>query len=124
MGAYGRTIEDVTARKQEAHEMQAHLGVQERTFGHPGKIDELLMRLEAWDLVCAMAQGTTIGYRVTARGNQLLDELHHCAADEQPEEISSTAVKAITSAATATRFGAPATDWVQQAHAEGLLGSR
>lgn len=124
VGAYGRSINDDKARKREARERQAHRREEERAFGRPGELDELLMRLEAWGMVSAAGSGAQTSYHTTPRGQRMLDELRESASMGQPLAISATAVKAITSATTASRFGAPATVWVRRAHEEGLIGAQ
>ncbi len=121
---YGRTTEDVKARKREAQEIQSYRREQARAVGRPAEIDELIMQLEAWDLLRGEVEGAQTVCQLTARGRAVLLDQQHSTAPVSVEDVTAAAVKAITAATSATRFGAPATAWIQQAHAEGLIGSQ
>lgn len=123
IGEYGRTTDDVKARKRQMREMEALRRKKEHAFADSAELDELLVRLEAFDLVRATGVGAQTAYLLSTHGREVLE--HQSAASHgKRRDITSAAVKAITSTTSAGRFGAPATDWARQARADGLIGSR
>ncbi|MGZ6388869.1 MAG: DUF505 family protein [Ktedonobacterales bacterium] len=120
---YGHTIMLERARKQQAQAIQREMHEHERAYGGPAELDALLVSLESCDLLRAeRGEGPERRYRLTRAGWRVLEAQGE--PPETPRDISSSAVKAVAAAGTAPRFGAVATAWVEQAFAEGLLGSR
>ncbi len=79
-------------------------------------LDELLVSLEAFDLLRTEVEETKAVYRLTPNGHKILAEQQGSSRD-----ITATAVKVLTTAV--TRFHAPADSWVEQAREEGLIGT-
>ncbi len=124
---YGRTIADSSrvARKRQAQavlnllkerDQEFNLKDREHWFKEVMNIDELLVGLESLGLVRSEREEGTTLYRLTPSGREVLDE-----QGESPRDIRATAVKAIT--AVAGRFRGLATDWIEQAREEGLIGT-
>jgi hypothetical protein len=120
VGRYGRTINEVPARKREAETLLAELRERDRAFADPASLDDLLVHLGSFDLVRTEGSGHETVYRVTPLGHVLLQGQDQ---EQTPHDVTSAAVKAITLTTTTGRFQAPASEWVRQARAQGLIGS-
>lgn len=116
VGRYGRTIEERSAEKRKALELLRQLENHDEWFSTFWDMEELLVGLEAFDLVRAEGEGTHTVYRLTPLGRKIVEE-----QGAEPRAVTATAVKAITT--TASRFSALATSWVEQAREEGLIGA-
>ena len=116
MGRYGRTIEERSAKKRKAVALLEHLKDHDEWFNTFWDLDELLVGLEAFDLLRAEVEETQTVYRLTPTGHKILAEQQGSSRD-----ITATAVKVLTTAV--TRFHAPADSWVEQAREEGLIGT-
>lgn len=115
-GRYGRTIRERSARKRQALAQLEHLKDHDEWFNTYWDLEELLVSLESFDLAHAEVEETKTIYRLTPNGHRILAEQEGSSRD-----ISSTAVKVLTSMA--TRFRTPADAWVEQAEEEGLIGT-
>jgi uncharacterized protein len=116
VGRYGRTIEERSAKKRKAVALLEHLKDHDEWFNTFWDLDELLVGLEAFDLLRAEVEETQTVYRLTPTGHKILAEQQGSSRD-----ITATAVKVLTTAV--TRFHAPADSWVEQAREEGLIGT-
>jgi len=116
VGRYGRTIEERSAKKRKAVALLEHLKDHDEWFNTFWDLDELLVGLEAFDLLRAEVEETKTVYRLTPTGHKILAEQQGSSRD-----ITATAVKVLTTAV--TRFHAPADSWVEQAREEGLIGT-
>jgi hypothetical protein len=119
VGRYGRELKEVPARKRQVEALLAELRERDRAFARPDDLDDLLIHLEAFDLLRTKARDHETVYQLTPPGLALVRE-----QGREPRDITATAVKAMTITTTPGRFQAPASDWVRQARAEGLIGSR
>ncbi len=117
VGKYGRTIEEVPARKRQAQAMVAELRDRDSAYGGLDHLDELLVHLESFELLRAEGEGTVTVYRLTPNGRQVLEE-----QGNTPHAIAGTAVKAITITTMAGIFYAPLASWIERARAEELIG--
>ena len=116
VGRYGRTIKERSAKKRQAVALLEQLKDHDEWFNTFWDLDELLVSLEAFDLLHAeVAEAKTV-YRLTPNGLKILAEQQGSSRD-----ITATAVKVLTTAV--TRFHAPADSWVEQAREEGLIGT-
>ena len=115
-GRYGRTVKERSAKKRQAVAMLEHLKEHDEWFGTFWDLEELLVSLEAFDLLRAEGEGPKTVYRLTPNGYKVVAE-----QAGKPRDITATAVKVLTTAA--TRFQAPADSWVEQAREEGLIGT-
>ena len=111
---YGRTVKERSAKKRQAVAMLEHLKEHDEWFNAFWDLEELLLSLEALDLLRAEGEGAKTVYRLTSNGHNIVEEQHGT-----PRDITATAVKVLTT--TATRFRAPADSWVEQAREEGLI---
>jgi len=116
IGHYGRTIKEQPARKRQVVELLEQLKSHEEWFNTFWDLDQLLVSLEAFELVRAEREGAKTVYRLTPTGYQVVLEQEGNARD-----ITATAVKVLTSVC--TRLQAPADSWVEQAREEGLIGA-
>ncbi|HEX4714696.1 MAG TPA: DUF505 domain-containing protein [Ktedonobacteraceae bacterium] len=116
MGRYGRMVREKSARKRQALAMLEQMKEHDKWFGTFWDLDELLVGLEAFDLLRAEGQGPETVYRLTPNGQSIVLE-----QEGEPRDITATAVKALT--ASITRFQALADPWVEQAREEGLIGT-
>lgn len=114
VGRYGRVVKERSVRKRQALAMLEHLKDHDEWFATFWDLDELLVSLEAFDLLHAEGEGV---YRLTPNGHTIVAEQAGTARD-----ITATAVKVLTSAL--TRLHAPADSWVEEAREEGLIGSK
>ena len=114
VGRYGRTVKERSAKKRQAVAMLEHLKEHDEWFNAFWDLEELLMSLEAFDLLRAEGEGAKTVYRLTPNGHKIVAEQHGT-----PRDITATAVKVLTT--TATRFRAPADSWVEEAKEEGLI---
>jgi uncharacterized protein len=115
-GRYGRMIKERSVRKRQALALLEQMKNHDEWFNTFWDLEELLVGLESFDLVRAAVEGAGTIYRLTPIGRRVLAE-----QEDPPRDISSTAVKVLTSAA--TRFRTPADPWVEQAEEEGLIGT-
>ncbi len=116
VGRYGRTVKERSAKKRQAVAMLEQLKEHDEWFGTFWDLEELLVSLEAFDLLHAEGEGTKTVYRLTPHGHKILAE-----QDGPPRDITATAVKVLTTAV--SRLHAPADSWVEQAREEGLIGT-
>ena len=116
VGRYGRTVKERLAKKRQAVELLEQLKEHDKWFDTFWDLEELLVSLEAFDLLRAEGEGAITVYRLTPNGHKIVAE-----QEETSREISATAVKVLTSAV--TRLHAPADSWVEQAREEGLIGT-
>ncbi len=116
VGRYGRTVKERSAKKRQAVAMLEQLKDHDEWFGTFWDLEELLVSLEAFDLLRAEGEGTKTVYRLTPHGHKILAE-----QDGPPRDITATAVKVLTTAV--SRLHAPADSWVEQAREEGLIGT-
>lgn len=115
-GRYGRTIRERPAKKRKVVELLGHLKNHDEWFNSFWDIEELLVSLEAFDLVRTESEEAKTVYRLTPNGQKIVAE-----QGRTPRDISSTAVKVLTTAV--TLFHAPADSWVEQAREEELIGT-
>jgi uncharacterized protein len=116
VGRYGRTLEDRLSKKRRAVALLEQLKDHDEWFNTFWDLDELLVSLEAFDLLRTEVEETKTVYRLTPNGHKILAEQQGSSQD-----ITATAVKVLTTAV--TRFHAPADSWVEQAREEGLIGT-
>ena len=116
VGRYGRTLEERSAKKRKAVALLEQLKDHDEWFNTFWDLDELLVSLEAFDLLRTAVEETKTVYRLTPNGHKILAEQQGSSRD-----ITATAVKVLTTAV--TRFHAPADSWVEQAREEGLIGT-
>lgn len=116
IGRYGRIVRERSARKRQALAMLEQIKDHDKWFGTFWDLDELLVGLEAFDLLRAEGEGPETVYRLTPNGQNIVLE-----QEGEPRDITATAVKALTAAV--TRFQALADPWVEQAREEGLVGT-
>ncbi len=107
-------------RKQSALATLEELQGSDRAFTSDRDAEDELLHLESLDLVHSDGSGRSTIYRLTARGNEVVEEqLNH--GSRAPRAITTDAVKAIISLA--HPHTAPASSWVSAARAQGLLGA-
>jgi len=116
VGRYGRTLEERLPKKRKAVALLEQLKDHDDWFNTFWDLDELLVSLEAFDLLRTEVEETKTVYRLTPNGHKILAEQQGSSRD-----ITATAVKVLTTAV--TRFHAPADSWVEQAREEGLIGT-
>lgn len=116
VGRYGRTLEERLSKKRKAVALLEQLKDHDEWFNTFWDLDELLVSLEAFDLLRTEVEETKTVYRLTPNGHKILAEQQGSSRD-----ITATAVKVLTTAV--TRFHAPADSWVEQAREEGLIGT-
>ena len=117
VGRYGRTVKERSAKKRQAVAMLEHIKDHDEWFNTFWDLEELLVSLEAFDLLRAEGEGAKTVYRLTPNGHKIVEE-----QGNSPRDITATAVKVLTTAV--TRFHAPADSWVEQAQEEGLMRRR
>ena len=113
-GRYGRIMKERSAIKRKAVEMLEHLKEHDEWFNAFWDLEELLMGLEAFDLLHAETDGAKSVYRLTPSGRKIVADQEGMLRD-----ITATAVKALTTVA--TRFRAPADSWIEEAREEELI---
>jgi len=116
IGRYGRTVQERSAKKRQAVALLEQLKDHDEWFNTFWDLEELLLSLEAFDLLRAEGEETRTVYRLTPSGHKIVAEQGH-----SPRAITATAVKALTTAI--TRLHAPADAWIEQAREEGLIGT-
>jgi uncharacterized protein len=116
VGRYGRTVQERSAKKRQALVLLEQLKEHDEWFNTFWDLEELLVSLEAFDLLRTEAEGTRTVYRLTPNGHKIVAE-----QGKSPRAITATAVKVLTTAV--TRLHAPADAWVEQAREEGLIGT-
>jgi hypothetical protein len=116
IGRVGRTVKERSAKKRQALAMLEQVKDHDRWFNTFWDLDELLVSLEAFDLLSYEWVETMTVYRLTKNGLNIVAE-----QAEKPQDISATAVKVLTTSI--TRLHAPADLWVEQAREEGLIGT-
>jgi hypothetical protein len=116
IGRYGRTVQERSAKKRQAVALLEQLKDHDEWFNTFWDLEELLLSLEAFDLLRAEGEETRTVYRLTLSGHKIVAEQGH-----SPRAITATAVKVLTTAI--TRLHAPADAWIEQAREEGLIGT-
>ena len=116
VGRYGKTLEERLSKKRKAVALLEQLKDHDEWFNTFWNLDELLVSLEAFDLLRTEVEETKTVYRLTPNGHKILAEQQGSSRD-----ITATAVKVLTTAV--TRFHAPADSGVEQAREEGLIGT-
>ena len=116
IGRYGRTVKERSAKKRQAAALLEQMKEHDEWFNTFWDLEELLVSLEAFDLLRAEGEETRTAYRLTPNGHKIVAE-----QGNSPRAITATAVKVLTTAV--TRLHAPADAWVEQAREEGLIGT-
>ena len=116
VGRYGRTIKERPARKRQLLEQLKQMKNHDEWFNTFWNLEELLIGLEAFDLVHTEREEEKTVYRLTPNGHKVVEE-----QGTSPRDITATAVKVLTSAI--MRLRAPADAWIEQAREEGLIGT-
>ena len=113
-GRYGRIMKERSAIKRQDIAMLEHVKEHDEWFNAFWDLEELLLGLEAFDLLHAETDGDKTVYRLTPSGRKIVADQEGMSRD-----ITATAVKALTTVA--TRFHAPADPWVEEAREEELI---
>jgi uncharacterized protein len=113
-GRYGRIMKERSAIKRQAVAMLEHVKEHDEWFNAFWDLEELLLGLEAFDLLHAETDGDKTVYRLTPSGRKIMAD-----QEGKSRDITATAVKALTTVA--TRFHAPADPWVEEAREEELI---
>lgn len=116
LGRYGRTVKERSAKKRRAVALLEQMKEHDEWFDTFWDLEELLVSLEAFDLLRTEGEETKTVYRLTPNGQKILAE-----QGRVPRDITATAVKVLTTAI--TRLHAPADPWVEQARGEELIGT-
>lgn len=115
-GRRGRTLQERTPLKRQAVALLEQVKEHDEWFNTNWDLEELLVGLEAFDLLRAEMEGRNMGYRLTFTGQKIVEE-----QEGNTRDISATAVKALTIAE--THLGVPAQWWIEQAREEELIGT-
>src|SRR5260221_13783199 len=113
IGHYGRTVKERSAKKRQAVALLEQMKDHDEWFNTFWDLEELLVSLEAFDLLRAEAEETRTAYRLTPNGHKIVAQ-----QGNSPRTITAPAVKALPPAE--TRLHAPADPWENQPREEGL----
>ena len=116
IGRYGGIVKERSAKKRQAAALLEQMKDHDEWFNTFWDLEELLVSLEAFDLLRAEGEETKTVYRLTPNGHRIVAE-----QGNSPRAITATAVKVLTTAV--TRLHAPEDAWVEQAREEGLIGT-
>lgn len=86
VGRYGRTIKERSARKQQAIEQLEHIKNHNEWFNTFWDLEELLIGLEAFDLVHTESEEGKTVYRLTPNGHKVVEE-----QGKSPRDITASA---------------------------------
>lgn len=115
-GRRGRMLREKAPLKRQAVALLEEVKEHDKWFNTNWDLEELIVGLEAFDLLRAEMEGSKMSYRLTPTGSRIVKE-----QEGNTRDISATAVKALT--IVATPLSVPAQWWIEQAREEELIGT-